>query len=77
MTDIKVSLPDALAREAQAAGLLSPESIEKLIADALRKRAFDQFLSIAERFEALGIPPMTPEEIDAEIKAYRRDAPGP
>lgn len=71
--EIKLSLPESVAKQAQAAGLLSPEAIEQLIADALRTKAFDQFLSVADRVEAAGIPPMTLEEIEAEIQAYRQE----
>ena len=74
--EIKFSLPDSVAKDAQAAGLLTPKAIEQLIADALRRRAFDEFLSVAERVEAAGIPPMTMEEINAEVKAYRAERRG-
>jgi hypothetical protein len=71
MTTLEIRLSDALAKRAQAAGLLSSEAIEKLLADALRTNAFDEFLSVAERVEAAGIAPMSEEEIEAEIQAYR------
>lgn len=73
MTTLEINLPDPLAKEAQRAGLLTPEAIERLIADALRRRAFDDFLSVAERVEAASIPPMTMEEIEAEIQTYRQE----
>lgn len=73
MTTLEINLPDSLAKEAEQAGLLSSEAIEQLIADALRTRAFDEFLSVAERVEAAGNPPMTMEEIEAEIQAYRQE----
>ncbi len=71
--EIKLSLPDGLANEARAAGLLTPEALEKLIAEALRRRAFDELLSVADRVEAAGVPPMSMEEINAEVKAYRAE----
>ncbi len=71
--EIKLSLPDGLANEARAAGLLTPEALEKLIAEALRRRAFDELLSVAGRVEAAGVPPMSMEEINAEVKAYRAE----
>lgn len=37
--DIKLTLPDSVARQAQAAGLLSAEAIEELLREAIRKRA--------------------------------------
>jgi len=73
MTTLEINLPDSLAKEAKAAGLLAPEAIEKLIAEALRRRAFDELLSVADRIEAEGVPPMSMEEINAEIEAYRAE----
>ena len=71
--EIKLSLPDKVANDAKAAGLLPPEAIEMLIAEALRRKAFDEILSNADRVEAAGIPPMSMEEINAEIEAYRAE----
>jgi len=71
--EVKLSLPDSLAKEAQQAGLLAPEALEKLIAEALRRKAFDELLSVADRIEGAGIPPMSMEEINAEIEAYRAE----
>jgi len=73
MTTLEINLPDALAREAKAAGLLAPEAVRKLFAEALRQRAFDELLSVADRVEAAGVPPMTMDEINAEVKAYRAE----
>ena len=73
MTELSVTLPDELARKAEEAGLLTQQGIEKLIAEALRRRAFDEFLSVADRIEAAGVPMMSLEEINAEIKAYRAE----
>ncbi len=69
--EVKLKLPDSLASQAQAAGLLNSEAIGKLLADALRSNAFDEFLSTDEPVEAAGVAPLSPEEIEAEIKAYR------
>ena len=35
--ELKLSLPDQLANQAKAAGLLTSESIERLVRDAIRK----------------------------------------
>lgn len=71
--EIKLSLPDKVANDAQAAGLLTPEAIEVLIAEALRRKAFDELLSVADRVEAAGVTPMSMEQINAEIEAYRAE----
>lgn len=72
MTRIQIDLPDATAQAARDAGLLTPEALLRLLSDALRRRqAADTLLSIADRVAAAGIPPMTMEEINAEVKAAR------
>jgi len=74
MTTIQIELPDATARAARDAGLLTPQALERLINDALRrKQAADSLLSIADRVAAAGIPPMSMEEINAEVKAARAE----
>lgn len=74
MTKIEIELPDAVAKAAQEAGLLTAPALERLLADALRRRdAGDALLAIADRVAAAGIEPMSMEEIDAEVKAYRAE----
>lgn len=72
MTRIQIELPDATAQAARDAGLLTPQALERMLNEALRrKQAADSLLSIADRVAAAGIPPMSMEEIDAEVKAVR------
>ena len=74
MTTIQIELPDATANAARDAGLLTPQALERLINDALRrKQAADSLLSIADRVAAAGIPPMSMDEINAELKAARAE----
>ena len=74
MTRIQIDLPDATAQAAQDAGLLTPEALSRLLNDALRRRqAADALLSIADRVAKAGIPPMSMEEINAEVKAARAE----
>ena len=74
MTSIQIELPDATARAAQEAGLLTPKALERMLNEALsRKQAADSLLSIAERVAAAGIAPMSMEEINAEVKAVRAE----
>jgi hypothetical protein len=50
--------------------LLTPESLDRLITDALRRRqAAERLLSIAERVAAAGGESVTAAEIDAEVRA--------
>jgi hypothetical protein len=71
--EVKLDLPDRLAKAAKDAGLLAPEALEKSIAEALRRQNFDELLSVADRVEAAGIAPMSAEELNAEIQAYRME----
>ena len=72
MTELKVTLPDGLARDARKAGLLTPKAIGELLRDAIRRRAAGAFLSNAQRVAEAKIPPMSEQEIQAEIDAVRK-----
>jgi hypothetical protein len=73
MVKIQIELPDDTAAAAQQAGLLTPQSLDRLITEAVRRReAAERLLSIAERVAAAGVEPLSAAEIDAEIKAVRR-----
>ena len=72
MTELKLTLPDALAREAREAGLLTAKAIEAMLRDAMRRKAARAFLANAEPVAAAGIAPMTDEEIQAEVEAVRK-----
>jgi hypothetical protein len=72
MTNITVSLPDELAQQAQSAGLLRPDAIERLLREAMKKRQVDQLFTTMDKLAALE-PALTEAEIDAEIAAARAD----
>jgi len=69
---VKLDLPDRLAREAKAAGLLTPESLSQLLKQALRRRAGQALLAGAARAAQAGSKPMSMEEIQVEVNAVRR-----
>lgn len=74
MTTIQIELPDATAKAAREAGLLTPHALERLLNHALqRKQAADSLLSIAGRVADAGIAPMSMDEINAEVKAARAE----
>ena len=74
MTTIQIELPEATAQAARAAGLLTPQALDRLLTDALRRQeAADSLLSIADRVATAGIEPMSMEEINAEVKAARAE----
>jgi hypothetical protein len=71
--ELKLNLPDELAQRAQSAGLLTETAIQKLLEEAVRRESGRRLLEIAERLHAANIPPMTEEEIVAEVKAVRAE----
>jgi hypothetical protein len=74
MTKIQIELPDATAQAAQAAGLLTPQALDRLLSNALRRQqAADYLLSVADEVITAGITPMSMEEINAEVKASRKE----
>jgi len=74
MTKIQIELPEATAKAAREAGLLTPQALDRLLTDAIRRQqAADALLSIADRVAEAGIAPMSMEEIDAEVKAVRAE----
>ena len=69
--EVKLNLPDSLANEARQAGLLTPEELERLLREALRARRVERLTAVRETLAANPLPPMTSEEIQAEIDDYR------
>ncbi len=63
----------SLAAEAQAAGLLAPKQLERMLREALRAKRVEKLAAVREVLAANPLPPMTPEEIQAEIDAYRAE----
>lgn len=70
--EVKLDLPDRLAREAQAAGLLTPHALARLLRDAMRRQAAQTLLAGAARASAAGSEPLSMDEIQAEVNAVRR-----
>ena len=70
---VKLELPDPLAAEAQAAGLLAPEQLERMLREALRVKRVEKLVAVRDVLATNPLPPMTPEEIQAEIDAYRAE----
>lgn len=73
MTTLEISLPDSLAEEAKAAGLLAPEAIEQMVREAIRRRAMEELKQAMDRMAAVEGPVMTPKEIQEEIRAARAE----
>jgi hypothetical protein len=74
MTTIQITLPDQLAQEAQQAGLLSPELVEKWLRDQLKAQRVDQLFSAMNRMAAVEEPAiMPPEKVAEELAAMRAE----
>ena len=71
--ELKLSLPDQLANQARAAGLLTSESIERLVRDAIRKAAAQRLIEIGKRLREPGTPEIAEAELEAELKAVRAE----
>jgi hypothetical protein len=70
--ELVLNLPDDLVGQARAAGLLSSEAIEKLLREQLRRQAGEELrvmFANAPDDEA----PMSEDEVQAEIDAYRAE----
>ena len=73
MTELTVTLPDELARKAEAAGILNDQGIERALRDALKREAGFKFLEISKAVQAAGVAPMSEEEIQVEVDAVRAE----
>ena len=70
--EVKLDLPDRLAREARAAGLLTSEALSDLLKDAMRRRAAQALLAGAEQASKAGSKPLAMDEIQSEVNAVRQ-----
>ena len=74
MITLELTLPDGLAREVREAGLLMPACLETLFRNALRESAAERLFNAMDKMAAHDDPPpMTADEIQAEIAAARRE----
>lgn len=69
--DVTLTLPEDLAARAKAAGLLTDEQFAIWLEKELeRKERIKAYFADLDKLSAIQ-PPLTQEEIDAEIQAYR------
>ncbi len=71
--ELKLQLPDELAARARSAGLLTEQAIRQLLEEALRRQSGRELRAIMDQLHAANIPPMTDEEIHAEVNAVRAE----
>ncbi len=70
---LTLNLPDSLANAAGDAGLLTPQAIEALLREAVRRKAVDEMFGKMDELADANFPPMTMEEIQAEVNAVRAE----
>jgi hypothetical protein len=73
MIELTLALPEQLAREAEANGLLKPEALERMLRAEIFRRRMGELFDAADRLAALPEPPLTEAEILAEIQAARAE----
>lgn len=71
--EIELDLPDGLAREAKAEGLLTPQSIEALLREEVRRRRVNNLFEGADRLADQDAPTLTEEEVELEIQTARQE----
>ena len=71
--DIKLDLPDNLAKQAKEAGLLEPKALQSMLREAVRNRRIARLAEARDKVAAAGIAPISMEEIQAEIEADRAE----
>lgn len=73
MTTIAMTLqlPDALAAEADAQGLLTAAAVEQLLRAELERRKTEPLFTLLDRLAAADKGDLTEADIDTEIQAYR------
>jgi negative regulator of replication initiation len=70
--ELKLELPERLAREAESAGLLTPQALVRLLKDEMQRRAAQQLLAGARRASESGSKPLSMKAIQAEVSAVRQ-----
>lgn len=74
MTEVTMSLPDDLARQAQRAGLLSSERLEQWLRGQLNNERVEELFAAIDRMAAIQpAAVMSPEDVAEEIAAMRAE----
>ena len=69
--ELKLNLPERLARDAQAAGLLTPEAVAELLRDELKRRAGERLKESLRKIDQTNLPPLSAQDIQTEIDSVR------
>jgi hypothetical protein len=70
---VTLTLPDDLAAQAERLGLLTSDAYENWLREEVRRRAWDRLSDAMQRLAAVDEPPLTDEELEAEVAAARAE----
>ncbi len=73
MTTVQITLPDELAQKAANAGLLSPEAMEAMLREQLRRRAGEELRTMWQRMPQEELTPKIEQEIVEEVRKVRAE----
>ena len=73
MTTVQITLPDELAQKAATAGLLSPEAMEAMLRDQLRRRAGEQLQAMWQRMPFEALTPEIEQKIVEDVRKVRAE----
>jgi hypothetical protein len=73
VTTVEITLPDELAQKAASAGLLSPEAIESMLREQLRRRAGEALQAMWQRMPQEELTPEIEQEIVDEVRKMRAE----
>lgn len=71
--EVKLDLPDELAKEIVRMGLLDPKTLQSVLREALQNRLVERLFEARKRIADSGLAPLTIEEVQAEIEADRAE----
>lgn len=74
MTELTVTLPDALAKDAAQEGLLTAEAGSQMLREEIRRRSVAELFGPMDHMAAAPGEPMSEDEIQAQIDAVRTSA---
>jgi len=70
--ELKLMLPQQLAKQAEAAGLLKSEAIAAMLREQLRRQAGRELQTMMNKLADANYPKMSDAEIQAEVNAVRK-----
>lgn len=70
--ELKLTLPHQLAKQAKAAGLLTPQAITSMLREQLRRHAGKELQVMMDKLADANYPEMSEAEIQSEVNAVRR-----